>query len=238
MDGLIFRYIPGSSVIHRFDPRLKLPVFAFVCYALLRGSPPGLLFILALLGASILAAGIPLKTLAVDFFRFLPLVGLLFAGVLFSGDGGLQPGPAGIAATRFALLILAGNTLVQTTCLESLKAAVAWFLKPVPLVNGGRIASMLGLTLGLLPRFFTELEESKDALKNRGLSPGRRPLRWTVFLIRPVLIRLFLRTEETVEAMESRCYTDTKVFPPMNIRPMDWIIFGIAVSASLSTILL
>ncbi|MBN2051318.1 MAG: energy-coupling factor transporter transmembrane protein EcfT [Spirochaetales bacterium] len=228
MDRVIFRYFPGDSLIHRFDPRIKLPGCALFCYAALQPGPRNLAITAGALLAAFLFARIPLKTLLIDFLRFVPLLTALFLAVFFSSDDGGPLVPAALAAGRFALLILAGNLLIQTTALSRISAAVRWFLTPLPRRLAGRLGTMIGLSVGLIPLFFQELEESRDALKARGLRARKQPLRWAVKLLTPLLARVFLRTEEMAEAMEGRCYSDERSSLPLKAQGIDWL-FGLAV---------
>ena len=238
MDRVIFRYFPGNGIIHRFDSRFKLPAFALLCFAIIRSGYTGVALIVFLVTASVFISRLPLKILAVDFLRFLPLILILFTAVFLAGPTRANLGPSCMAAVRFALVILVGNLLIQTTSLRSISTAVAWYLKPVPFLREGRIATMIGLTISLIPLFFLELEESKHALASRGLSPRRRPFRWITFLLYPLLIRIFLKTDETAQAMEARCYTDERVSPVRRIRPGDWVGLGVLLLFSVSALII
>jgi len=238
MDGLIFRYFPAESSIHRFDPRFKLPAFALICFTVLRTDCkgiilPGLLVLLALF-----MSRIHVRFAAHQCIRFLPLIVMYFAAIFLSDPGTDRAAAAAMAALRFTLVILSGNLFIQTTSLKSISSAVRWYTKPVPLLKGGRIATMIGLTISLIPVFFNELEESKDALRARGLSPGKRPVRWTIVLVRPLLTRLFLATEATAEAMEARCYSDDRSSVPLKAGASDWIILGTVILGCSASFLL
>lgn len=226
MDGLIFRYFPAESSIHRFDPRFKLPAFAFICFTVLRTDCEGIVLPGLLVSLAIFMSRIPLRFIAHQCIRFLPLIVMYFTAMFLTSPGTNRTAAAGLAALRFTLVILSGNLFIQTTSLKSISSAVRWYTKPVPLLKGGRIATMISLTISLIPIFFNELEESKDALRARGLSPGKRPIRWIIVLVRPLLTRLFLAAEETAEAMEARCYSDDRSAAPLKTGVSDWIMLG------------
>jgi energy-coupling factor transporter transmembrane protein EcfT len=127
-----------------------------------------------------------------------------------------------ITAWRLFLVGVFGLIFVITTRPSAVKAAVVYFLKPIPLVPAARIGTMLGLLLRFIPLVFRQADATLDALRARGIEFRRNPVyRLTRFVV-PFMRRLFIGADRLTEAMESRCYSDRRTDPVLSSHTKDW----------------
>ena len=89
-DITIGQHFPGSSLVHRFDPRLKLVLtIAYIAVLFAASNPLGLALSVLFLTAMYLVAQIPLKMIGRSLKPILPII--LFTAVLniffVSGEG-------------------------------------------------------------------------------------------------------------------------------------------------------
>ncbi len=230
----LFHYQPHASALHRYDARHKLPLLILLVALLFHTGIWGLLFLSALLAAG---GAIGRLTLGSLLRGFLPLALLILAG--FAAEALTVPGarliaalPAtkeglragGLLAWRLAAVILLGTLFTATTSIRDLRSAIVWYLRPFPWLHGGRIATMVGLTISLIPLVFDTQGEISDALRSRCIERSGRFVRRAGALAAPLILKTFTRADEIVQAMEARCYTDDRTVARLRARSCDWIV--------------
>ncbi len=124
-------------------------------------------------------------------------------------------------ALRLLFIFLLGAMLVGTTPAAEVKAAVEWFLRPLPGVPAARIGTLLGLMVRFVPLIFAEIAALREAQAARGVERRRNPVRRIFFLAVCALRRTVLRAERLALAMEARCYRDERTPRPMRVHPRD-----------------
>ncbi|MGA8240449.1 MAG: energy-coupling factor transporter transmembrane component T, partial [Desulfobacterales bacterium] len=233
-----FGYRPGRSALHGLDVRFKFfALFMLMLTAMNCGTLP--LAVMSLISASVARRlGLSLRGIFAELRYFLLLLGLVFAAKAFSTPGaplpdmlwlpvsreGMQAGA--VTVWRLFLVVFFGLLFVATTRAAAIKAAVVWFLQPFPRLPAQRIGTMLGLVLRFIPLVFLQAGATIEAQRARGIESRRNPFyRLTCFVI-PFLRRLFLSADRFTEAMEARCYTETRTDPLLSARPRDWWILG------------
>ena len=232
---------PGGSVLHRLDPRLKLVLVACASAASLHGGVAGLVWV----GGVLVAAGALCARLRPGAggggLRWL---GLLLAFVLaaravategtpgFSALGvtvtaeGLRDGA--VVCLRLALAWLVGALLTATTRSSEVRAAVRWFLKPVPLVPADRVATMLGLLVRFVPLILEESARTAEAQRARAVENRRNPVYRASRLAMALMRRVLTVADRLALAMEARCYTEARTAPPLAAGRRDWLTFAAA----------
>ncbi|MGA8018340.1 MAG: energy-coupling factor transporter transmembrane component T [Desulfobacterales bacterium] len=233
-----FGYRPGRSALHGLDVRFKFfALFMLMLTAMNCGTLP--LAVMSLISASVAQRlGLSLRGIFAELRYFLLLLVLVFAARAFSTPGaplpdmlwlpvsreGMQAGA--VTVWRLFLVVFFGLLFVATTRAAAIKAAVVWFLQPFPRLPAQRIGTMLGLVLRFIPLVFLQAGATIDAQRARGIESRRNPFyRLTCFAI-PFLRRLFLSADRFTEAMEARCYAETRTDPPLSARTRDWWILG------------
>jgi len=237
MRSAIAQYSPGCSVIHRFDPRVKVVCVAALAVGLfVHTSFAGLAVfgLAALLG--LVLSGVPLRWVARGLRPVLWLIALTFVvqvlaapgqalftiGPLHPSSRGLEL--AGYLSLRLVILVLVSLLLTLTTPPIALTDALAWLGRPLRRlrVPTEELALMVTIALRFIPTLLHEIDTIMMAQEARGASFSRGgPLRRVRALV-PVLVPLFVlsfrRADELALAMEARCYTPG--MPRTRLHPM------------------
>ena len=226
-DITIGQHFPGSSLVHRFDPRLKLVLtIAYIAVLFAASNPLGLALSVLFLMGMYLVAQIPLKMIGRSLKPILPII--LFTAVLnvffVSGEGeplfhwsfisiyaeGVRY--AVIMGVRVAALIAGTSLLTYTTSPIVLTDAIEALLSPLNKLRFPvhELAMMMSIALRFIPTLIEETDKIMNAQKARGAMLDTGKLTERVKALVPVLIPLFIsafrRADELAMAMECRCY--------------------------------
>ncbi|HEX3027759.1 MAG TPA: energy-coupling factor transporter transmembrane component T [Clostridia bacterium] len=222
----IGQYYPGSSPLHKADPRTKIIIaFIFVVALILINTLPGfVMYSLFTLGA-IIISNVPLKYTLKGLKPILFVI--IFAAVLnifFNSSGkelfkygfihitdqGLHS--ALIMIFRITLLVVGVSLLTLTTTPIMLTDGIEKLMKPLNRIGlpVHEIAMMMTIALRFIPTLLEETDKIMKAQAARGadFDTGNIIQRAKSFI--PVLVPLFIsafrRADELAIAMESRCY--------------------------------
>ena len=226
-DITIGQHFPGNSLVHRFDPRLKLVLtVAYIVLLFAASNPLGLTLSILFLGVMYKVAKIPVKMIGKSLKPILPIV--LFTAVLnlffVSGDGdplvhfwflsiyaeGVRY--AVLMAVRVMALIAGTSLLTYTTSPIVLTDAIEQLLKPLGKLHFPvhELAMMMSIALRFIPTLIEETDKIMNAQKARGAQLDTGKMTDRVKALVPVLIPLFIsafrRADELAMAMECRCY--------------------------------
>ena len=187
-DITIGQHFPGNSLVHRFDPRLKLVLtIAYIVLLFAASNPLGLALSILFLAAMYKLAKIPGKMILKSLKPILPIV--IFTAVLnlffVSGEGeplvhiwfltiyaeGVRY--AVLMAVRVMALIAGTSLLTYTTSPIVLTDAIEQLLKPLGKLDTGKMTDRV-----------------------KALVP----------VLIPLFISAFRRADELAMAMECRCY--------------------------------
>jgi energy-coupling factor transporter transmembrane protein EcfT len=231
-------YRCGATLLHRFDVRFKFFLLILLSLVILKA---GLLHLALLIGANIVlfaTLGLSFRSVWTTLRYVFVLFALVFTVRVFTTPGEalihtpwLSVSGQGLAAgatitARMLLVVLLGLTLVITTRPAEIKAAVEWFLKPLPGIPRARIGTMLGLLVRLIPLLAAQAEETLDAQRARGIENRKNPVyRLTWFAI-PFLRRSFAAVDRLSTAMEARCYSDDRTGYPLAAARRDWLLLA------------
>ena len=226
-DITIGQHFPGNSLVHRFDPRLKLVLtVAYIVLLFAASNPLGLTLSILFLGVMYKVAKIPVKMIGKSLKPILPIV-LFTAGLnLFfvSGEGdplvhfwfltiyaeGVRY--AVLMAVRVMALIAGTSLLTYTTSPIVLTDAIEQLLKPLGKLHFPvhELAMMMSIALRFIPTLIEETDKIMNAQKARGAQLDTGKMTDRVKALVPVLIPLFIsafrRADELAMAMECRCY--------------------------------
>ena len=226
-DITIGQHFPGNSLVHRFDPRLKLVLtVAYIVLLFAASNPLGLTLSILFLGVMYKMAKIPVKMIGKSLKPILPIV--LFTAVLnlffVSGEGdplvhfwfltiyaeGVRY--AVLMAVRVMALIAGTSLLTYTTSPIVLTDAIEQLLKPLGKLHFPvhELAMMMSIALRFIPTLIEETDKIMNAQKARGAQLDTGKMTNRVKALVPVLIPLFIsafrRADELAMAMECRCY--------------------------------
>ena len=226
-DITIGQHFPGNSLVHRFDPRLKLVLtVAYIVLLFAASNPLGLTLSILFLGVMYKVAKIPVKMIGKSLKPILPIV--LFTVVLnlffVSGEGdplvhfwflsiyaeGVRY--AVLMAVRVMALIAGTSLLTYTTSPIVLTDAIEQLLKPLGKLHFPvhELAMMMSIALRFIPTLIEETDKIMNAQKARGAQLDTGKMTDRIKALVPVLIPLFIsafrRADELAMAMECRCY--------------------------------
>ncbi|MDL2269682.1 energy-coupling factor transporter transmembrane protein EcfT [Desulfosarcina sp. OttesenSCG-928-A07] len=232
MDTLTFMgFSPGDSLLHRLDPRTKQILLILAGGFCLNKNPLFLgLMTLALAGAGHQAR--------LSFFRLIKeiryflffLAGVFAVRVITLSDHWtLSVDPDGLQESvlmlwGLVLVVVMGILLMVTTRISHIRAALVWFLAPVPFVNERSIATMVGLMVRFLPLILFQAAEMADAQRARGIDHRKNPLYRLSCFTFPLFRRIFLKTDDLAAALQARCYTDNRTLPQLVFSRIDALI--------------
>ena len=225
-DITLGQFFPGTSFIHRLDPRTKLIMLVVYIVALFTASGwIGYAVVSTFLLSCILISNIPFKSLV----RGLkPLVFILvFTAVLnlFFTDGDTvwvefwifkitKEGTVRAVMMLLRILMLVAGTflLTYTTSPIALTDGLESLLSPLKRIRlpVHELAMMMCIALRFIPTLIEETDKIMSAQKARGADFETGNLLQRVKALVPILIPLFIsafrRADELATAMECRCY--------------------------------
>jgi energy-coupling factor transporter transmembrane protein EcfT len=159
----IFGYRSGHSVLHRSDVRFKILSILFISMVSLNARILSLTILSSLLVILVIDCRLKFKIFLQEIRYFFILMLIILIARTLSTKGtmvwklyflsismqGLYEGA--LICWRLFLVVLAGLLFVSTTRPSEIKAAVEWFLKPIPFVSAKRLATMLSLVMRFIP---------------------------------------------------------------------------------------
>ena len=232
---LALRYLPGTSLLHRWDARCKFLGLLMVTLTLLRTNITFLLFDSGLFLGLLLVAKLPLRRLSRDLWIWGAfLLFLLLLQAFFTPGSRLSSLPwvpasregillGGFACWRLGLLLGFAVFFTAVTRPRELQQALTWFLKPVPFLPGRRIGLMVSLTLRFFVLVLDQAEEVRLAHKARLGDRKKNPLRKAKSLALPLLRRSLSRAEDITWALVARGYREDIPIPATHVPPSHWI---------------
>lgn len=225
-DITLGQFFPGTSFIHRLDPRTKLIMLVVYIVALFTASgwiAYGVVF--TFLVISICVSRIPLKSIVRG---MKPLVFILaFTAILnlFLTDGEtvwvefwvLKITKEGVFRAvmmllRILMLVAGTFLLTYTTSPIALTDGLEALLSPLKKLRlpVHELAMMMCISLRFIPTLIEETDKIMSAQKARGADFETGNLLQRVKALVPILIPLFIsafrRADELATAMECRCY--------------------------------
>jgi len=248
-DITLGQFFPGTSVVHRLDPRTKLVVLVVYIVALFVASSwVSYLICFLFLAASIAVSRIPLKSIVRG---MKPLVFILvFTGVL---NVFFTPGKALVSlgfvtitlegilqavkmVSRILMLITATFLLTYTTSPIALTDGLEALLSPLKHIKVPvhELSMMMCIALRFIPTLIEETDKIMSAQKARGADFETGNLLQKVKALVPILVPLFIsafrRADELATAMECRCYQGGDGRSKMKLlryKRNDYLVYGL-----------
>jgi energy-coupling factor transport system permease protein len=220
------QYFPGTSLIHRADPRTKLVLtFWFIVMVFTAKTPGGYALCFALLGFIVIVSKISLRLVWKSIRPMLFFIALTAALNVFYTQGetillawrfirvsaeGLTQ--AGYMLLRILFLLVGSSMLTYTTSPILLTDGIEYLLSPLKKVRFPvhEIAMMMSIALRFIPTLIEETDKIMSAQRARGadFESGNifRRAKALVPMLVPLFVSAFRRAEELSTAMECRCY--------------------------------
>jgi len=251
MAGLtVFRYRFGTGLLYATDIRVKLACLVLISLTSLQMRFPGLSVWTLLIAWLMRSARISGMGLLRELRWFLILLSVIFFSRGCSLSGLPTPGLASLSVSaagfyigalicwRLIIVVFLGVLFTATTRTHEVKAGIEWVLKPVPLIPGKRIATMIGLLIRFVPVILHQAGETADAQRARGIENRKNPLYRMVKLTVPLLRRTLQDADKLAMAMEARCYSETRTDPHLTATRNDWVVLSAVICSCLVLMLL
>ncbi|MBT2575701.1 energy-coupling factor transporter transmembrane protein EcfT [Bacillus sp. ISL-51] len=227
MDSMIIgKYVPGSSLIHRLDPRTKLvSIFLFVCIVFLASNVQTYallgLFTFGVIALTRVPFGFLLKGLKpiiwIVAFTFLLHIFMTHEGPVLVQFGWFKVYEGGLVqgifiSLRFVYLIFMTTLLTLTTTPIEITDGMERLLNPFKKVKlpVHELALMMSISLRFIPTLMEETDKIMKAQMARGADFTSGPVKDRIKAVVPLLVPLFVsafkRAEELAVAMEARGY--------------------------------
>ena len=225
-DITLGQYYPGTSVLHRADPRTKiLLVFALIIAIFVCSKPLSFVLLAAFIAGMIAVARLKLRMVLRGLKPLLFLIVFTAALNLFLTAGGRvlwQFGAVSITSAgvsravlivvRMLLLITGASLLTYTTSPIQLTDGLERLLSPLKKlrVPVHELAMIMSLALRFIPTLVEETDKIMNAQKARGADFESGGLMHRAKALIPLLVPLFVssfrRADELATAMECRLY--------------------------------
>jgi len=227
---IIGRYMPGNSIVHRLDARVKLATGFYFIGVLMLVNHYQAYFILALYSLILVRlTGISLRFFLkgikplLQIIIFTVVLQLLFSrgGVVYFEFGpfvitrnGLLNGAS--VFFRFTLTTIMSTVISLTTRPIDLTDGIEFLLTPLKLlkISVQDIAIMLSIALRFIPTLIDEAARIMKAQQSRGVEFGEGNIFQQMRLLIPVFLPLFIgsfyRAEELANALDVRGYQGNK----------------------------
>ncbi|MBP3308883.1 MAG: energy-coupling factor transporter transmembrane protein EcfT [Clostridia bacterium] len=259
-DITLGQFFPGSSILHRLDPRTKLLLsLLYIIGVFLLNTPMAFILYTLITLSLILASRISMRVILkgikpiVIVLIFTMIINILltsgegeplFSFLIFAvyKEGIIR---AFFMAYRVIMLIVGSSVLLTYTTspialtdgLESLLSPLKLIKVPVHL-----FAMMMTIALRFIPTLIEETETIMNAQKSRGANFTEGSIIKRARALIPILVPLFVssfkRAEELAVAMECRCYRGDVGRTKMNklkyrLRDILWLTVGALLFAGL-----
>ena len=202
-ETFLFEYIHHDSLLNRMNPLLKLVLLPVFCVFAGLVSPVLLPVFVVLLVFLLLKSSPATKQ---------QIAGLWKLYIFFAATGAIkfitsESVIEGISFTiRLTLMVIAGLLFYTSTRITALNQSLEKVLSYLPFINGKHLAEIVGMTLIFLPLIFKTMNELQDARNSRNFRARKNPLRTIQISSIPLMINMFIKTDEMADAWYSRCY--------------------------------
>jgi len=220
------QYFPGSSLMHRLDPRVKLLLtIAVIVLIFFVHTYWGYLAVLAMLMLAVACSRISVKFVLKGIKPMWFVILLTFVMNIFflTGEkvlwqwGAVKIYQEGLEkaielAIRLILLVMCSTILTLTTSPKEITDALESLLRPLKAVHFPvhEMALMMSIALRFIPTLMEETDRIMKAQTARGASFDSGGLMEKAKGMIPILVPLFVsafkRADELALAMEARCY--------------------------------
>jgi biotin transport system permease protein len=240
-----FAHQAGASLLHGLDVRCKLVCLSLVSLSLLKARMPTLGGLSLLLFFMMIHSGLHPWQVVKNLKYFLVLLVFVFIsramttvgdpiwsfmGIVVTGEGLFE---GGLVVWRFFLVMISGILFTVTTRPSHVKAAVQWFLAPVPFVPEKRAGVMVSLFLRFLPLMVHQARQVAMAQRSRCGHLERNPIKRVKRLALPLLKTMVQSADGLALGMTARGYTEDRTDMPLQPsgRELPVLVFCLAMSA-------
>ena len=225
-DITLGQYMPGNTVVHRLDPRMKiLLTIVYIAIIFCVTSPVWYVLPLAYLLVTAKLSGLTPKSLlkAIKPLRFLLILTFVLNLFFSAGEtvwlqlGFLRLTREGVLTAvhfsmRLVFLVTGTSVLTLTTSPVALSDGIELLLKPLKVIRfpAHELAMMMTIALRFIPTLIEEADKIMKAQMARGadFESGNliKRAKAMIPLLVPLFVSAFRRAGDLAMAMEARCY--------------------------------
>ncbi|ERH06590.1 MAG: ABC-type cobalt transport system, permease component CbiQ related transporter [Halonotius sp. J07HN4] len=215
-------YTPGSTLVHRLDPRTKLAfqfAFAFVVFTALTAPQLLGLFVVGLGCLRLASVSVRAVLRAYWAVILLLILGPVLAAVTL-GPPWLQLDPAIVSlrsVARIVPILFVSVAYIHTTPIRETRAAIQ---RTIPGRPGQLLGVGIALTFRYVPVLRADLRTVRDAIRARNgdtRSFWERSQRLTVLLV----VRALCRSDQLAVALQARCFAWNPTLPRLQFSRLD-----------------
>lgn len=224
------QYYPAQSFVHKTDPRTKIvALIAFIVLLFVANNFYSLAICMVVITMAIIAARVPfgrvLRSVKGILFIliFTAILNLFFHGGnnIFIQWNSISITREGVIFTvfltlRLFFLVMASSVLTLTTTPVALTDGIESLLKPLKYIKfpAHELALIMSIALRFIPTLIDETNRIISAQKARGadFESGNifKRIKAVIPILIPLLISAFRRADELGDAMDARCYSNSK----------------------------
>ncbi|MBN1500242.1 MAG: energy-coupling factor transporter transmembrane protein EcfT [Spirochaetes bacterium] len=219
----LFHFKNRNTYLHSLNPVLKIFLVLIFSSLVILYNVHGLAYLSLFIILLINRSDIKIKEIILQSRFFLFFILCIFMTYSFSGNGKLLINfryfkisltgviSGSIQCWKFILFILCGIFFTSTTDPSSFKKAVFLILKPVPLINHRRFASISGMALTMLPKVLDNYKATVNSMQSRCFSENRNIYRKIKILSSAVITSNLINIKNTADAYISRNYNEETI---------------------------
>lgn len=228
-------FVPGDTMPHRMDPRVKLVVLLVSTLASFCAPAPwGMLVVCAGLAAALVASRTSPATVLLGLrpAAVVLAISVLSNAIVLVGQPGVSLDGltrSAVVVARIALVVGFALAFSSTTAPPAIADGIAALMAPLRRVGVpvGALAMSASVALRFIPLTVEEADRIRCAQRARGArldegGPVRRLKGWAQVLV-PLIVGLFRRADELAQAMTDRCYTGEQTDMMGSLSPRDVI---------------
>lgn len=229
-------FVPGDTMPHRMDPRVKLVVLLVSTLASFCAPAPwGMLVVCAGLAAALVASRTSPATVLLGLrpAAVVLAISVLSNAIVLVGQPGVSLDGltrSAVVVARIALVVGFALVFSSTTAPPAIADGIAALMAPLRRagVPVGALAMSASVALRFIPLTVEEADRIRCAQRARGArldegGPVRRLGGWAQVLV-PLIVGLFRRADELAQAMTDRCYTGERTDMMGGLSPRDVIV--------------
>lgn len=216
----IFHTRSQSNALRRMNGGIKLISLLLLSLFITAGDNLVVISLSGLVLLTALAIKLPLSSYFKDGFFFIIIALFIYISEYFDSKMHYQ---AIIASLRFLSILLSSLILMDTTTPDEIARGVGAMLHPFFGKYAYHMASLVELTIAMIPRIFSVSATIMEARKARGERFLKHPFKSLIGISTSILSALIESISAYADALESRFYNSMqkRYTPPLN--RYDWI---------------
>ncbi len=233
----LFHFEKKDTIFHSLNPVLKIILILVFSTLTIFYNCIGLLYLTAFITILLIQSKISFMEILQQSRFFVFFLFFILAAYSFSSEGEIifqlsffKISADGISAGlfqcwKFCLLILCSIFFTSTTDPSSFAKSIYFILKPIPLINHRRIASISGMSLILLPKVLDNYKATSDALTSRCFSKNKNIFSKLKIMSTAIITSNLVKINNISDAYLSRNYNDELIDYSISLNQKDILTF-------------